>query len=309
MILLLNTHVSAATIFLKEIGNTELEMEFEMYYMPLGWYIPFTASAMEKVTLTEEYIIYKHLISNLFSPRFVVLEASTYPMPVLGLLSRKYTPGFYNSAKITKNFNLIESITSSGFKEPWAFSLFIGDIIKFARIQKDEKETSLNKKGIDYDGKGYSGFLFSYGNYHIKRNELIKSHWLEMEIKIKAQKSSKNQKMYMSYKLGTKLYFNKDIKSLAYIGIKRDRLDYNYYKFSFIKNSLFEFRFDFDIETGDFLELFCIIGKRFPLKQSRIVPGFNIGVVWDLKSLYLDSLEEPGAERKLTFIIRPSVRF
>ena len=115
--------------------------------------------------------------------------------------------------------------------------------------------------------------------------------------------------MYINYKLGTKLHFNKDIKSFAYVGIKRDRIDYKYYKFSIIENSNFELKFDFDIETWHMLKLLGLIGKKFPLKSTRAVAELNFGIVWELEDPYRESLADPGTEDTVTFIIRPLIRF
>jgi len=315
-ILLFFTHIFLSinflyskSIFVTTIGLTELELEFDAYYMPLDLYIPFTSEkSIPKLILKKENIIYKHLIKNFFSPKFLVLEASTYPLPLFGILSKKYTPEFYNSAKISKNFNLIESITTSGFKEPWAFSIFIGNVIKFARQNFGDK-TQNKKQKIDYDGRGYSGLLLSYGNYHIKNNELIKTHWLETELKIKGSKSNKNQKMYLSYKIGSRIFFTKDIKSTIYIGLVRNRIDYNFFNFSFIKNSYNEIRVDFNIENADFIKLLLLIGKNFPLKNSKIVFELKIGILWEGSSMYTGELKDTNDNKNISIIIRPNIKF
>lgn len=300
----------AGTIFLKDMGKTELEMEFDLYYMPLGWYIPLTSSAMEKINIKKEEKIYKYLFKNLFAFRFIVLEVSAYPMPIVGVVTKKYARDFYNSAKVTDNFNIIESITSSGFKEPWAFSLFIGNVMKFETEHTEKRETLLNKEVIDHDGKGYSGLLFTYGNFHIKDNELVRADWTEIEFKIKAQKYNDNQNMYINYKLGTKLFLHDDIKSLAYIGINRDRIDYDYYVFSLKRNSHYEIRFDFDIKRWDLIQSIILIGKTFPLRSTKlIVPQFSLGILWEFNDPYKGELADPDFSNNIKFLIRPNIRF
>ncbi len=322
LILVLGTAslVQAEEIFGFKLGRTEILLELiGLNYLPLSINIPLTKEPIPLLKPLKERDIYGHLLTRI--PRFIVLEASAYPLPLLGVGVRYWAPEFYSNMELWTNFNLIESVTVSFFEEPWAFSLFFGNVVEFDPYGETRtKEVaplslsngSLITNGGDeatrLKGRGYSGILFSYGNYHIKHNELIPNDWLETELKLIGSFSSKVQEISWSYRLGARFNWNPEIDSILYLGLKRDRLDKDYYKFSFIQNSMIEFEVDFDLVNTVFHKVTLVLGKKWPLHKSKLVPELNLGFTWKFNPLFQGSLQDAG-DTGFAFVISPNVRF
>ncbi|HEB02752.1 MAG TPA: hypothetical protein ENI12_05910, partial [Nitrospirae bacterium] len=89
-----------------------------------------------------------------YIPRFMVLEASVYPMPIAGVLVKSNADQQYKNGGAINHFNVIQAITE-GFEEPWAVSLFLGNVMNFKRAGSPEMEGG---------NKGFMGYLLSAGN-------------------------------------------------------------------------------------------------------------------------------------------------
>ena len=309
----------AATIFEFKWGVTEIMMEFGLFYMPLGWYIPLTGKEIPVKNFKTEFGMYWHMFINALFPRFIVLEGSINPLPLLGVGLREWSPKLYKKAELAEGFNIIESLTTSNFREPWAVSFFLGNIIHFTTDKSRKADRKLLSAKSSYDtncqpgadkkvsGKGYSGLVFSYGNRHINNNLLIKDEWLEMEAKIKGKWSKGSVDMSWSYRYGVKLHSNENIKDYMYGGFKRDHNDFNCRKFSFLKNSYIDLKASMDLDEFKFLGMEAIFGKKFPSKNSKVLFLMSIGVAYFFNSRYKDELIKIGDEFSLW--ITPNIIF
>jgi hypothetical protein len=325
----------AKSLFILPIGPTELQLELiGLYYLPLDYHIPLTGEPIPMITPKWETDIYKHLLTHW--PRFIVLEASTYPLPLAGIAIKKNYPDFYDSTTYSRNFNLVQSMTSSLFEEPWAASVFFGNVVSFVPLDAPfveplapDDKTKAGKKGAvggwhnqdlavhqeskteDKDvlkGKGYSGFLFSYGNYHIKQNTLIKDQWQETELKLIGSYHSERVFIDWSYRIGARINFHPDIKSYYYIGLKRDHLDYTEHGFSLIKNSQFLFKLSLDAKTLELREIRFLFGKKFPIRDGSVIPEITLGVIWKVSSPYTGALASQK-DAEVLYVVSPNLRF
>ena len=126
-----------------EMGPVELGWEADLYYSNISLNIPLTSTPIPKIDDADELDIYSRLFVNSLLPRFMVLEAAVMPMPLAGVAIREYGENFYDKAKVGKNQNVISWITA-GFEEPWAASLFVGDMVRFHKQGADRLSS---KKG------------------------------------------------------------------------------------------------------------------------------------------------------------------
>jgi len=278
-------------------SKIELTTELDAYYTNIGLHIPLTTSSIPDIGETDELSVYKHLFLNSLTPRFLLLEASVFPMPVLGTFLRNNYRGFYDSAGLGDDFNLIGSITA-GFQEPYSFSVFFGDIATFV------------KQGEARDGtnKGYMGYLFTFADQHIKNNQLVLDKSLEIEWKLKGEKNFCDEKLSWSFRLGSKLHENRDIVDVAYIGLRRSNLDFNSSMVSWLKNSSFDFRWDFALKDGNFMRQEYIIGKKMPLKDYMVALILDFGLIWQNFRSYSGDLREME-RNSYTIVFRPNLQF
>lgn len=278
-------------------AEIELTPELDAYYSNLGLHIPLTSKGIPDVGESDELAVYRDLFLNSLTPRFLLLEASVFPMPVLGTYLKKNNRSFYDSAGIGDDLNLIGSVTA-GFQEPYSFSLFFGDVVTF--VKPGEVRNGSNK--------GYMGYLFTFADQHIKDNVLINDKSLEIEWKMKGEKNFRDEKLSWSFRLGSKVHDNPEISDAFYLGIRRSNLDFKSSALSWLKNSSFDLKWDFGLKDGDILRQEYIIGKKIPIQDYKLAFKIDFGMIWQSYKYYSGSLRERENDN-FTFVFRPNLQF
>lgn len=288
------------TFQLDDVGRHEFSFELDPYYSNVAYTFSLTDRPIPKESYEKERSIYYYLVRNIYLPRFILLEASIYPLPMAGVYIKKEHENFYEQSQVTKNINAVKAITA-GFPEPWAYSIFFGNVVDFVR--GDNKIT----------GKGYSGLLFSYGNRHIVDNIMVDDDWIETEIKLKGSDIRSRHNISWSYAVGYKKHFNKEIRDAIYISIKRNRIDYvikerNIILDFFARNSEQEVRLDFDpvrIGEGKITRYLFLFGKKLVIGEN-VAFSFSVGTIKTVASGYSGRLEQKIDEH-WSLILRPNV--
>jgi hypothetical protein len=293
------------TVPIGDSGRQEIDFELDPYYSNIGYVLSLTNDPIPRIEVANEGEVYWTMFRNIYKPRFMLVEASVNPLPLAGVYIKEEHENFYNDADVNSRINAIRSITD-GFPDPGAVSLFFGNIADF--IKEGDGKLS---------GKGYSGLLFSFGNYHIVNNTMVPDYWQEAEIKLKGSDERKKHKLEWSYALGGRFHGNPDINNTFYFFIKRMRIDYigggsfSLYNF-FIKNSTQQVRMDFsDInpENRNISRIFILAGKNFSFTESRsVVFGLNIGALRTYRSGYSGELTET-VDNRWGLLVRPNVFF
>jgi hypothetical protein len=291
-------HTSANQPLEDESGEVEVTWELDPYYTDVGLNIPLTGKPVPTITSDSELDIYRHLIEGSAIPRYMLLEASVYPMPALGTYLKSRQRGLYDQGQIgNSSINLFESVTA-GFQEPWAASVFFGNIAKLERT--GEKRHGSNM--------GYSGYLLSGGSKHIKNNALIDDDWYELEWKIKGKRDYAGEKMSWSFRAGAKFNGNPNITDVVYFSIHRTNLDVRAPFLSWIKNSSLDLKIQFSQHGGQVVRQELIVGKKYPVSGKDYTTTLDVGVVWDAPDEYSGLLRDRTTS-KLTLLIRPSIEF
>jgi predicted RNA-binding protein len=275
----------------------EFEYQLDSYYTALNYNISLTSAPIPYFEPTKESDIYKHLLLSPQLPRFMVLEASVNPLPILGVYLRDQASRFYSEAQINDEVNLVRSVTA-GFEEPWALSLFMGNVIDFRPVKKKKYA----------EGKGYIGFLVSGGGKHIKDNELISDDWLELEWKLKGEKFLKDTSLIWSFRLGAKFHSHPDIADVYYVGLRRSMTDFLNKKLSWLKNTGAMYRYDVNSRGLSQIQHYLLIDKKFPLKSTKIVPLISVGFIYRDKAKYRGTLQDPE-HHKFQFLLQPNIEF
>ncbi|MBN1621897.1 MAG: hypothetical protein JW871_04835 [Endomicrobiales bacterium] len=292
------TFLNAYTLFYKDYGTYAYDAEFDPYYSYLEIYTSLTKKPLPYLKEEDESEIYKYLWKRSFIPRFLLLEISCYPFPMLGVAVKKNYNGFYNNMSVSDDLNLIESMCA-GFEEPTAFSFFLGNLVSF------------QPKGVSKDikGKAYMGYLASIGSFHIKNSELIEDKWFELEWKIKGDKITEKRTISWSYRIGTKQHDHSDIKDVLYFSIFRDRVDFKEQKKSIFNNASFEYKIDIDYKELQAITHFLLIGKSFPHKTKKFAFQIKFGFLLEKGEKYTGALKNLETEDNLYFMIRPNIKF
>lgn len=279
------------------LGWADLDWETDLYYSNVSLNFPLTDKPIQTVTDAGEFDVYGRLFLDSLVPRYLLLEAAVMPMPLAGAGIRKYASHAYHSLDIGRNQNLIRWVTA-GFEEPYSFSLFLGEMIKFHRAGEDR--LSFNK--------GYMGYMLSYSNQHIKNNILIPDDSFELEWKMKGERSFKDDMLSWSFRVGAKLHSNQDIADTAYLGLRRSNLDFKANPFEFLRNSTVDFRWDFSTRDGKLLRQEYVLGKKFPLQSWHLAFKLDVGLVWEDPARYSGRLRDADFQN-FTVVLRPNILF
>lgn len=281
----------------QSLGWADLDWETDLYYSNVSLNIPFTDKPLRYMQDADEFEIYSSLFLDSLVPRFMLLEAAVMPLPLAGAALKEYARDFYKTADLGRSQNVIQWITA-GFEEPWAFSLFLGEMVRFDR--SGESKLSINK--------GYMGYLLSYSNQHIKNNVLIPDHSLEAEWKLKGERSFKDDKLSWSFRLGAKIHEHAGITNTFYLGARRSNLDFRVNPFEFLKNSTFDFRLDFSQKTALPLRQEYTLGKKFPIKSWGVALKLDVGLIWEDPARYTGVLRDRDFQN-FTVVLRPNIQF
>jgi hypothetical protein len=281
-----------------ENNKAEVIWEWDPYYTDVDLDIPLTNKPIPTITSDNEAVIYGKLIEGSAIPSYMLLEASVYPMPLLGTYLKGHTPGLYKQGQIgNSSINIFESVTA-GFQEPWAISAFFGNIAKLDR--PGETRTGSNM--------GYTGYLISAGAKHIKNNVLIADDWYELEWKIKGKLDYPDEKLGWSFRLGWKFNANHDITDVTYFSIHRSNLDYHAPFLVWLKNSSVDLKMQFSQHGGRVVREEFIIGKKYPIIGKHYSTSLDTGIVWESPDEYAGILRDRN-NRSLTLLFRPSIEF
>src|SRR5438552_15136475 len=92
----------------RAFGKTSLDLELDPYYTAIGWTVPFKPNADEVDVEAEELHTYRQMLRQAIVPRFMVLEGSVNPLPLLGALVRDRSESTYQKLQLGPSFNLLE---------------------------------------------------------------------------------------------------------------------------------------------------------------------------------------------------------
>jgi len=282
----------------EEFRRFKIVFEPDAYYTDIDLIIALTRNPLPYLGEKTESEIYATLLSRAaLLPQFLVLEASINPMPYFGTYIKEHNRDFYDHAQVSGSFNWVKALTA-GFEEPYAFSLLAGNVANF------DIPGSKDAKGL-----GYSGYLFSAGNYHIKSNELIQDEWREYEWKMKGDMKTPDKKLSWSFRFGAKIHGNPDITDIFYISVRKSMLDYKTVGSSLFYNSGFEYTYDMDRRTFNPIRHYFYMDKKWPLEGKRMALSLALGFVWESAKKYSGALAAGREKNDFQFIIRPNIEF
>jgi len=293
-----NPKPTAGTEISEENSKIEVVWELDPYYTDVDLNIPLTDRPIPTITSGSEAVIYRELIKGSAIPRYMLLEASIYPMPILGTYLKGHRPGLYKEGQIGKGgINFFESATA-GFQEPWAVSAFFGNIANLVRPGETRTGSNL----------GYTGYLISGGTKHIKNNVLIDDNWYEIEWKIKGKRNFPGEKLNWSFRFGWKYHDNPNIADVTYFSIYRSNLDSHAPFLAWLKNSSLDLKVQFSQHDKHPVREEFIIGKKYPLNEKGLSASLDIGFIWESPDEYKGILRDRDTS-SLTLVFRPSLEF
>ncbi len=274
----------------------EWEHEFDPYYTNIAYFKTLDDSPVPELGKRSESEVYRDLFFRSYLPRFVLVEASINPLPVMGVLLRDRARGdVYDQVEVSEDFNLIE-VATTGFEEPYALSLFLGNMVKYESAD-----------GTGIQSKGFMGYLASYGHWHIRKNRIVSDRWGEFEWKLKGDQILSDRKLSWSFRFGFKIHDNPLITDEFYMAVKRERVQERGDVYSWIQNGGIEFKYRMDKDNGGTIGQQIIVDKKIPIKKKGWVVSLGIGFIRDTPRKYRGNLLIDKTET--AFVLRPSITF
>lgn len=275
----------------------KIVFEPDAYYTDVDLIISLTKAPIPDLGEMSEADLYGTLLTRAaVLPQFLVLEASINPLPYFGTYLKKQERDFYDRAQVSGSFNWVKAVTA-GFEEPYAFSLFAGNVANYYL-----------PNSTDAKGLGYSGYLFSMGNYFIKDNELIRDTWREFEWKMKGDRKSPVKKLSWSIRVGAKLHGNPNITETIYLAVRRSRTDYQPEESELFKNSGFEYIYDMDNRNFSAIRHYFFVDKKWPVPGRQMAYALAVGFVWESARRYRGELAA-GRRDDMQILLRPNLEF
>ncbi len=298
----LSAQLQSWTLQLDKAGRQELSIELDHYYSCLYYTLGLTDEPIPKQKIKYEGEVYWHMLKNFYMPRYMLFELSAYPLPLAGVYVKKHAREFYNDSEVANGLNMVKAVTA-GFPEPYAVSVFLGNVANFTKGEENE-----------ITGKGFSGFLLSYGSYHIVDNIMVRDDWFETELKLKGTDLREIHNLSWSYSVGAKKHSHDEIQDQLYISIKRNRIDYgkgtsNYLVDFLVRNTEQQFRVDFDMMRfyrGKVTNLLFLVGKNFPIGEGAVTLSLRLGAMKVFQDAYSGQLEQ-DIDREWSFLLRPTM--
>ncbi|MCB9495869.1 MAG: hypothetical protein H6686_03175 [Fibrobacteria bacterium] len=280
-------------------GRTQAELWLDPYYSAVNATRSLVEAPIPRLDTRAEGGVYWWLMRRLPFPRDVLVEASLNPLPVGGWALRKFDPGTWEAARVGE-VNLVESVTR-GFPEPWALSLFLGNVVN---LVSQSDTTRVN-------GVGYSGLLVSWGAWHLVENRMVRDDWFESEIKLKGDDIQSRRKLTWSYRLGWREHLHPGIHDALYLSISRRRTDFDASGLDPFRNASIEGRIDFDradLPRPSPLRMSLLLGKKFPVPSGAWAFSLSAGVLHEARTGYDGDLAH-AAPRRWTLLLRPNVEW
>jgi len=278
-------------------GRNQFELWVDPYYTAVNGTHTFSADPILRLNCDAERETDWWLLEHLLLPRDILLEGSVNPLPVGGWAARKWARGTYRQVALDET-NLVQALTE-GFPEPWAVSLFMGNVVDLVSAADTTK----------VNGRGYSGLLVSWGAWHLVDNRLIRDDWVETEIKIKGDDIRPSRKLGWSFRGGWRENFNDDIRDAVFASIVRSRTDFRYAGWNPLRNSSIEMRIDLDRRSFPrlvFQQISLVVGKKFPLAGGKVAFCMSAGVVDALRPAYDGALRH-FAPHGPKLLLRPDI--
>lgn len=277
--------------------NIDFDYEADIYYSNASVFVKFPDENITDATEYSEAELYTDLAKKTFSPNIFLVELAVHPMPIAGLIYRNSNEAPYTKDNI-QNFNLVKTLTA-GFEEPYSLSFFVGRMMIFAK----------EKKGHIGKNRAYMGYLLTFGDYSIKDNRAYYNRWSNFEVKLKGTRALEKDDLDWSFRVGARWNENRDFSDSYYIGLRRNRIDFDKSFLSWFYNSAFEIMTSFSAKNLELMENQIVLEKNWPASSTKhIAFGLGIGYLYTSGAKYNGALADQGVNNH-QIIIRPNLKF
>lgn len=260
----------------------------------------------------DETSIYNYFIRKILKPRYLLAQATLYPMATLSSHLETYEFDLYKHFDVY-SINLMRAL-GAGYQDPYALSLLLGNICLLGFKGK----TDVDKNGFTPTGSALSGFLLSTGHRYIYDNIVVDNRWWLIEYILIGTFSEKRRRaISWNFRAGYKKHSWKMIQDEFMFAVQRDHISFDWHALSFIKNS--RIVYELNISLNRRIDAVAInrqlvsYSKKIPLVLNGrdIVIRIGAGVVWEDIFHYdhMTNTFDTNRRSRTGFLFQPSIEF
>lgn len=260
----------------------------------------------------QEDRLYQHLLQQFVLPRFVLVQATLHPLATVSAFCETDDPALFNRFKVWPGINWLKSI-STGPEEPYALSLFLGNITFFRRSTAQVTESRQT-------GSALAGVVFSAGHWHILDNIRIDDRWYEIELALTGRffEQPQQQKLTWDFRLGYKNHENPLAFDVAVLSLNRSHSDWHFKNWSLVKNSEFSATLNFPVGVDSrhrpwLTRTYLVFTKKYPVTLLHRTWLLKLGagfVYARIRRFDRDTRDfEPQESDKFVWLIKPNIEF
>lgn len=251
-------------------------------------YINFLRNApIEVMNPKQEYQIFTRLLEKIYAPHYFLLQGTIYPTATISSFVETDNPKLFNRFNTYFDLNLLRAV-GGGYEEPYAVSIFLGNLIFFSR---DRIINTLNRSERKQTGSALGGFLISGGHWHIQDNIRIDDWWYEILFMLGGSLNETSvRRIEWNFRTGLKFHQNPLPADVASVTIQRDHSEWKYRGWSLLRNSGFKYICHFPVgEDARHLPFtsrhYFILSKKYPWPKPifgiNFLLKFGLGVDWE----------------------------
>ncbi len=258
----------------------------------------------------EEGEIYLRLGRRLIFPSYLLFQITGYSLSALSSYAETDRYNTYHRFTVYSDLNILRSI-GVGFEEPYAFSIFLGNVLFLAY-----QDSAANQ--LKQSGSAVAGFLISMGKHQIYNNIYLHDSWYQIELMLVGNLNEpKRRKILWNFRIGAKFHQNEFFRDAFTISIERSHTDWRSTSWSLVKNSVFKYQAYLPIpwfeDRNRAASHLITYGKKFPINlfHRKVFFVLGVGMRWEWVRLYDHNLDQFDSDPKsqLTWLIQPNVEF
>ncbi|MBC7186617.1 MAG: hypothetical protein H5U38_06245 [Calditrichaeota bacterium] len=256
--------------------------------------------------------IYAYLGRRLFSPKYLLVQATLYPLATLSSYVETYHPRQFDRLEVA-GFNVLRSL-GSGSEEPYALSLLVGNIAFLGYYEPTEGTARVRQAG-----SALAGLLLSTGHWHIHDNIRVADRWWQVELILTGTSSRPGvEELEWNFRGGVKLHSNQLAPDVVAFTLFRDDVQWQARGFSLLANSQIEYEAHLPLGDQDQAMPFVVrhlfrYGKKFPLRLwgKQVVPQLGGGVLWEWVRSYDREARhfQPKGAGQWVWLVQPTISF
>jgi hypothetical protein len=261
------------------------------------------------IVAQSELEFYWLLFLRSFQPYYFLIQGTDYPLTHATSLFKHANPDLYHNLdwrlSDTDTINVLQ-VLASGYEEPYAISFFVGYLTPFWNNAAGQHKQI---------GSASSGFVFSFGNRHVRDLELINDNWYEVKWSLKGDQETKERFLKWNIQAGEKIHDNPSLLDAWFVRLYRDHLNRNYFNVFSLQNAGIECRAEMPIRNMASLDriqdafslIYIDVNKKLPSRRwKQIVYTVDAGVSWEK---YNDIIQAGKFIETLNFFVRPNILF